>query len=138
MKAFLRDARHSFRLFFKSPGFTITAVAALALAIGATTAIFSIVNTVLLKPLPIADAGRLVALVSTSVDGNGERGEESGYLAFCRCFGNTDGEKRRLLCRAAFGIRRIQVFQPVFNSLWKLVPHGLKAKEHPLDFAPDI
>jgi putative ABC transport system permease protein len=59
MKAFLRDARHSFRLFFQS------------------TAIFSIVNTVLLKPLPIADAGRLVALVSTSVDGNGERGEET-------------------------------------------------------------
>ena len=48
MNAFLRDARHSFRLFFKSPGFTITAVAALALGIGATTAIYTVLDAVAL------------------------------------------------------------------------------------------
>jgi putative ABC transport system permease protein len=67
---FLRDVRYSFRMFLKSPGFTITAVAALALGIGGTTAIFSIVDPVLLKPLQIPDADRLVVLATTAVDGD--------------------------------------------------------------------
>jgi len=70
MDAFLGDVRHSMRTFLKSPGFTITAIAALALGIGGTTAIFSIVNTVLLKPLHIPDSVRLVVLGTTSADGD--------------------------------------------------------------------
>jgi putative ABC transport system permease protein len=71
MDAFLKDVKHSIRVFLKSPGFTITAVAALALGIGATTAIFSVVNTVLLRPLPVPDADRLVLLMSLGVSDNG-------------------------------------------------------------------
>ncbi len=74
MNDFLRDLKHSIRMFLQSPGFTITAVAALALGIGATTAIFSIVDSVLLKPLPVPDPDRLVILINTTVSDKGEAG----------------------------------------------------------------
>jgi predicted permease len=60
MNAFFNDLAYAARTFRKKPAFAITAVATLALAIGATTAIFSVVNAVLLEPLPYQDAGRLV------------------------------------------------------------------------------
>jgi putative ABC transport system permease protein len=62
MSQFLRDVRYGLRTLARSPGFTATAIATLALGIGATTAMFTVVDGVLLKPLRYRDADRIVAL----------------------------------------------------------------------------
>jgi putative ABC transport system permease protein len=70
MSDFWNDVKHSLHMFAKSPGFTFAAVAALALGIGANTAIFTVVNAVLLKPLAYRDADRIMSVVQTTPRGN--------------------------------------------------------------------
>ncbi len=69
MDELVRDIRHSFRRLLGAPGFSVIAVLTLSLGIGANASIFAIVNKALLKPLPISEPSRVLALSNASRDG---------------------------------------------------------------------
>src|SRR6516162_11037377 len=99
MQKLLFDLRFSTRQLAKSPGFAVTAVLILAFGIGATTAVFSIVEAVLLRPLPFPQSERLVSLSDflkgANIGGNGEAGvtapEIRTYTRETRSFENLGG-----------------------------------------------
>jgi len=73
MRSILQDFRHAARTLAKTPGLVVVAVVTLALAIGANTAIFSLINTALFAPLPFKDADKLVRVFRQSSDGSETR-----------------------------------------------------------------
>ncbi|HJY28927.1 MAG TPA: ABC transporter permease, partial [Pyrinomonadaceae bacterium] len=78
MNTLIQDIRFGLRMLLKSPSVSIVATIALALGIGANTAIFSVVNAVLLRPLPFPDSDALMALFETDL----QRGQQSGSHSY--------------------------------------------------------
>ncbi len=78
----VQDIRYALRSFLRAPGFTLVALITLALGIGGTTAIFSIVDGVVLRPLPYNDPGRIVRMVRTNTQGDDASFSAPDYLDF--------------------------------------------------------
>ena len=82
MGSLIRDLRYVLRTLIATPGFTLIAVLTLTLGIGANTAIFSVINAVLLKPLSFPEPDRMVSLMSNSKQGRNRSGSPTKYNAW--------------------------------------------------------
>ena len=80
MELLIQDLKHAFRMFRQNRAFTAAAVAALALGIGANTAIFSVVSAVLLKPVPFPDPDKVVLFMNTSPQGSGPAASPAKFV----------------------------------------------------------
>src|SRR6185503_14531764 len=84
MDHLIQDIKYSLRLFRQQRGFTFAAVAALALGIGATTAVFTVVDAVLLRPFPFPDPDRIVIFENSSPRGNGTASSPAKFVHYER------------------------------------------------------
>src|SRR6266700_2581510 len=80
METVIQDLRYGVRMLLKSPFFTFITVIALALGICANTAIFSVVNGILIRPLPFKDADRIVTLLVTNKQGTSNTNSPANFL----------------------------------------------------------
>ena len=122
----IQDIRYGVRMLLKSKGFTAVAAMTLALGIGANTAIFSVINALLLRPLPVKDTEELVLLASVNRNGPDyifsyplyEQLREGGH-SFSHLFGTTDVSKQRLSADGKEGefIRAQEVTGNFFTAL---------------------
>ena len=97
VESLLRDCRFTFRTLAKNPAFTVVALAALTLGIGASTAVFSVVESVLLRPLPYSDPDRLVWIHDGLT-----QGDKSGWSACMEDFLLWQARARSFAQLAAF------------------------------------
>ena len=98
MKTVPQDFRHAFRALARQPGFTAVAALTLALGIGATTAIFTLVDAIVLSPLPFDEPSRLVD-VGHSAPGRGM--DDVGQCAAWMAGGTGSGEFLSKTCTTA-------------------------------------
>src|SRR5215470_5640293 len=120
MESLMVDIRYGIKILLKKPGFTAVAVVALALGIGANTTIFSVVNAVLIRPLPYKDPGRLVWVWENNLQKNmpinmtspanfSDWKDQNGVFEQITAFEGDDftltgkGEPERLLVTRVFG-----------------------------------
>ena len=92
------DLRYAFRSFGRTPGFTTLAVLTIAVGIGANSAIFSVVNSVLLRPLPFMDSGRIFQIVDNARVGSGAISSSFPKFSFLHDHAQLQRHRRDGLC----------------------------------------
>ena len=85
----MHDVRYALRMMRRAPGFTAVAVLSLALGIGANTAIFSLINTLMLRPLPVRNPGELVQFAQP-VSGSGRAAVQQLRVEILRAISRRD------------------------------------------------